>query len=228
MVDLKPHGTAVYVEAARLYALAHGIAATGTRDASPPPAARSAPARRKRRLVGGFEFLQMLRLQVHLATRTRAAGEDQNLVEVAMLDDIDRRILKESFASRGACSSASSWTTSDERRRRRRDWLGPAKIARRWVVLDVESSGSTCAGPPVAIAAVAAGRRRASPRIAIGDSFEALLRQDPRRVGRQGQHPAARHRVGAQRRRPCRRGARRLRALARERARRVPCRVERR
>ena len=29
MVDLKLHGTAIYVDAARLYALAHGIAATG-------------------------------------------------------------------------------------------------------------------------------------------------------------------------------------------------------
>ena len=30
LIDVKLHGTAIYVDAARLYALAHGVAATGT------------------------------------------------------------------------------------------------------------------------------------------------------------------------------------------------------
>jgi DNA polymerase III subunit epsilon len=66
------------------------------------------------------------------------------------------------------------------RRRRDREPL-PAAAARRWVVLDVESSGLDVRRDRLlAIAAVALRLDgEASPRIAIGDSFEALLRQDP-------------------------------------------------
>ena len=99
LVDLKLHGTAVYVEAARLYALAHGIAATGTRErfAAAGREIGAAPQEAES-WIGGFEFLQMLRLQVQLRDEdAAAAGEDQNLVDVASLNDIDRRILKESF-----------------------------------------------------------------------------------------------------------------------------------
>ena len=66
-------------------------------------------------------------------------------------------------------------------RRRRDREPGPAEVARRWVVLDVESSGLDVRRDRLlAIAAVALRLEGdASPRITIGDSFEALLRQDP-------------------------------------------------
>jgi CBS domain-containing protein len=99
VVDLKLHGTAVYVEAARLYALAHGIAATGTRERFAAAGRRiGAAPQEAESWIGGFEFLQMLRLQVQLRDEDGgAAATDPNLVEVSTLNDIDRRILKESF-----------------------------------------------------------------------------------------------------------------------------------
>ena len=71
VVDLKLHGTAIYVDAARLYALAHGIAATGTRERFDAVGTRDGRGRRRRprAWIGGFEYLQMLRLQVQLARR---------------------------------------------------------------------------------------------------------------------------------------------------------------
>ena len=51
--------------------------------------------------IGGFEFLQMLRLHVQLEHDSREAVDapdgNQNLVDVAALNDIDRRVLKESL-----------------------------------------------------------------------------------------------------------------------------------
>ena len=49
----------------------------------------------------------------------------------------------------------------------------------RWVVLDVETSGlDTRSDRLLAIAAVAVHRPRGAPHIALGDSFEVVLRQD--------------------------------------------------
>ncbi len=96
LVDLKLRGTAIVVDAARLYALAHGVTATSTRDrlmAAGPSIGLA--AHEYEAWVGGFEFLQMLRLRVQLDA---GSNPDQpNHVEVAALNDIDRRILKESF-----------------------------------------------------------------------------------------------------------------------------------
>jgi len=102
VLDLKLHGTAIYVEAARLYALAHGIAATGTRARFEAAAqAMGAAPQEAEAWVGGFEYLQMLRLQVQLARDRREAVDasdgNPNLVDVAALNDIDRRVLKESL-----------------------------------------------------------------------------------------------------------------------------------
>ncbi len=99
VVDLKMQGTALFVDVARLYALAHGIAATNTR----------ARLEALGRLLGvehaesdawiaAFEFLQLLRLRVQLDQRGAVLAQDNpNLVELAALNDIDRRVLKESF-----------------------------------------------------------------------------------------------------------------------------------
>ena len=102
VVDLKLHGTAIYVDAARLYALAQGVAATGTRARfEAVVAAMGVPAHEAQAWVSGFEYLQMLRLQVQLA-RDRgeavAGGQSNpNLLDVAALNDIDRRVLRESL-----------------------------------------------------------------------------------------------------------------------------------
>jgi CBS domain-containing protein len=102
VIDLKLHGTALYVDAARLYALAHGIGATGTRARFEAAArAMGAPPQEAEAWIGGFEYLQLLRLQVQLDRASReavdAADGNPNLVDVSALNDIDRRVLKESL-----------------------------------------------------------------------------------------------------------------------------------
>ncbi len=95
-LDLKLQGTAIFVDAARLYSLAHGVAATNTRERLEAVGARMglAPAEYQG-WIGGFEFLQMLRLRIQLEG-TAVAGEP-NRLRVDGLNDIDRRILKESL-----------------------------------------------------------------------------------------------------------------------------------
>ncbi|HSV36291.1 MAG TPA: DUF294 nucleotidyltransferase-like domain-containing protein [Ramlibacter sp.] len=96
MVDLKLRGTAIFVDAARLYSLAHGSALTSTRDRFERAGERMglAPAEYQG-WVGGFEFLQLLRLRVQLEAEGDLA--EPNALRVASLNDIDRRILKESL-----------------------------------------------------------------------------------------------------------------------------------
>lgn len=95
-IDLKLQGTAIFVDAARLYALSRGLAATGTRErleAVGP--VLGVEVAEYEAWVRGFEFLQMLRLQIQL--EGVATGEEPNHIVVDSLNDIDRRILKEAF-----------------------------------------------------------------------------------------------------------------------------------
>ena len=102
VIDLKLQGTAIFVDVARLYALAHGVRATATRARlEAVGAALGAGAKESEAWVGAFEFLQLLRLQVQLEGGSRiavgSAAGNANLVDVAALNDIDRRMLKESL-----------------------------------------------------------------------------------------------------------------------------------
>lgn len=102
VIDLKLHGTAVYVDAARLYALAHGVPVTNTRERFEAAAqAMGVPPQEAEAWVSGFEYLQLLRLQVQLARERREAVDasdgNPNLIQVNVLNDIDRRVLKESL-----------------------------------------------------------------------------------------------------------------------------------
>ncbi len=101
VLDLKLRGTALFVDAARLYALAHGIAATNTRERLEAAADRMAvPAHESEAWVRGFEFLQMLRLDVQMDRGAREAVDSpqaQNLIDVAALNTVDRRVLKEAL-----------------------------------------------------------------------------------------------------------------------------------
>jgi CBS domain-containing protein len=96
MFDLKHHGTMLFVDAARIYALAHGIALTGTRQRFEAIAAvLRVPAHESEAWVRGFEFLQMLRLQAQAASPS--TGRAANMLDVASLNDIDRLTLKETL-----------------------------------------------------------------------------------------------------------------------------------
>ena len=67
-IDLKLQGTAIFVDAARLYSLAHGSALTSHARAAGKRGRADGAGRRPntRPGSGGFEFLQMLRLRVQL------------------------------------------------------------------------------------------------------------------------------------------------------------------
>jgi CBS domain-containing protein len=100
-LDLKLNGTMPFVDAARLYALAHGIDAVGTRarfEAAAVP--MKVDAQEARTWAEAFEFLQMLRLRVQIERADghgSADADNPNLVDLGQLSDIDRRVLKEVF-----------------------------------------------------------------------------------------------------------------------------------
>ncbi len=95
-LDLKLRGTALFVDAARLYALAHGLDASSTRARLTAAAqALQVPAGEGQAWVVAFEFLQMLRLRAQLDDGSESAARP-NDIDVARLNPIDRRVLKES------------------------------------------------------------------------------------------------------------------------------------
>ena len=100
-LDLKLQGTAIYVEAARLFALAHGRGELGTRQRLEAAArCMNVPAHEGQAWATGFDFLQMLRLQVQAGAGAEAdalAAANPNVIDVGSLNDIDRRVLKESM-----------------------------------------------------------------------------------------------------------------------------------
>ena len=100
LIDVKLQGTAIFVETARIYALAHGIEETSTRrrfEAAAGP--MGGAASESEAWIEGFEFLQLLRLRVQLGAEAAApqATERPNSIDVNTLNDIDRRVLKETL-----------------------------------------------------------------------------------------------------------------------------------
>jgi CBS domain-containing protein len=94
-VDLKLQGTVIFVDGARLYALAHGVAQTSTRRRFQGlAAAGKLDAHDVEDWIGGFEFLQLLRLRTQIE---RPDAENRNLLVVESLNDIDRRVLRETL-----------------------------------------------------------------------------------------------------------------------------------
>jgi CBS domain-containing protein len=99
VLDLKLHGTAIFVNVARLHALARGLPEVNTRRRFEALArALGLPERHCEAWVAAFEFLQMLRLRTQLEGLGPAGGAaTPNLIRVDALNYIDRRILKESL-----------------------------------------------------------------------------------------------------------------------------------
>jgi CBS domain-containing protein len=78
--------------------LAQGIDATGTRARFEAVAeGMRVEPRECQTWIGAFEFLQMLRLRVQSTDGPPAEGSNPNRLDLRSLNDIDRRILKESF-----------------------------------------------------------------------------------------------------------------------------------
>jgi len=94
-LDLKTRGSRIFVDAARVFALAQGIAETGT-------AARLRKAGEQLRIekrhvdatVEAFHYLQVLRLRTQ---NRRDAGGVPNRIDPNALNEIDRQMMKEAF-----------------------------------------------------------------------------------------------------------------------------------
>jgi CBS domain-containing protein len=103
-IDLKSHGTRIFVDAARTFALGLGIAETNTAQRLRLAARRlNVDERETDATVDAFEFLQMLRLRVQRGgfdDTEREAGKaapGRNRLNPDALNELDRRLLKEAL-----------------------------------------------------------------------------------------------------------------------------------
>lgn len=96
-VDLKLQGAALFVDAARILGLAHGVTATSTRERLMRAGeALGLKAQEYESWVGAFEFVQSLRLRLQLEPEV-ARSEHPNRLTLKTLSGIDRRILATSL-----------------------------------------------------------------------------------------------------------------------------------
>jgi CBS domain-containing protein len=97
-LDLKMQGSALVVDAARLLALSSGIASTNTRERLMQAGTKlGVPATELETWCGAFDFVQTLRLRAQLEPQGPWSTAEPNRIDLARLNDIDRRILKESL-----------------------------------------------------------------------------------------------------------------------------------
>jgi CBS domain-containing protein len=94
-LDLKTRGTRLFVDAARVFALALGIPDTGTAARLRVAGQRlGVEPRHVGAAVDAFHFLQLLRLRQQDQS---AGGADPNRIDPYALNEIDQRMLKEAF-----------------------------------------------------------------------------------------------------------------------------------
>jgi len=102
MFDLKQGGTALYVDAARLWALAHSIADTATdRRLQAAATAMHVPSHEALSWQRGFEALQLLRLQVQRGRDDSADPETRNWVAWDDLGATQRGALRSALRTAG-------------------------------------------------------------------------------------------------------------------------------
>jgi CBS domain-containing protein len=95
-IDLKLQGTAIIVDVARIYSLAHGIEVTNTRERlAAVGRALNIPESESAAWITAFEFLQTQRLAVQIG-EARVTG-NPNVVDIDSLNSVDRSILKEAL-----------------------------------------------------------------------------------------------------------------------------------
>jgi CBS domain-containing protein len=108
-LDLKSHGTRIYVDAARAFALGLGITETNTSQRLRLAGRRlGIDEREMKSAVEGYHFLQLLRLRAQRGELGTEPGEPApvaaakphaavNRIDPYALNDLDQRMLKESF-----------------------------------------------------------------------------------------------------------------------------------
>jgi len=96
-IDLKLQGTAIIVNVARIYSLAHGIEATNTRERlAAVGRALHVPESESAAWITAFEFLQTQRLAVQIGEAK--IGGNPNVINIDKLNSVDRSILKEALS----------------------------------------------------------------------------------------------------------------------------------
>ena len=96
-IDLKVNGATLFIDAARVCALASGGTQTNTaRRLVEWAASRNMPAAHVEAWVGGLHFLQLVRLRHQQQQMARGQPPD-NYINPEQLNDLDRRILKEAL-----------------------------------------------------------------------------------------------------------------------------------
>lgn len=96
-IDLKVHGARLFVDAARVLALAHGTKAASTLERLRRTAHEKGGAGEQlEALIDAFNFIQLMRLRhQHFESGNGRSGSNRVLVD--KLNQLDRRILKEAF-----------------------------------------------------------------------------------------------------------------------------------
>ncbi len=96
-IDLKKYGARLFIDAARIFALAHGVANTNTVQRLKLASAKMHVAHGEiDSIIEGFSFIQLLRLRhQHFEQEQGRAGD--NYIRPDQLNELERRILKESF-----------------------------------------------------------------------------------------------------------------------------------
>jgi CBS domain-containing protein len=93
VIDLKLQGTGLWVEAARIMALAQGISATSTRQRLQLAGARMHVAEPEvQAWLASFDYLQLLRL--HAQTNPADASQNRNWLRLDRITAVDRQLLK--------------------------------------------------------------------------------------------------------------------------------------
>jgi CBS domain-containing protein len=96
-IDLKLQGTAIMVDVARIYSLAHGIEAINTRERlAAVGRALNVSESESAAWITAFEFLQTQRLAVQIGEAK--IGGNPNVIDIEKLNIVDRSILKESLS----------------------------------------------------------------------------------------------------------------------------------
>jgi CBS domain-containing protein len=96
-IDLKKYGSRLFVDAARIFALAQGVPNTNTVQRLKLSSAKmNVNANEASSIIEGFSFIQLLRLR-HQHFEQEQGREGDNYVKPDQLNDLERRILKEAF-----------------------------------------------------------------------------------------------------------------------------------
>ena len=96
-IDLKKYGSRIFVDVARIYAMASGVHNTNSIQRLRLASQRlNIRADEVNAVLEGLNFIQLLRLQ-HQYLEGEPGRQGDNLIDPETLNELDRRILKESF-----------------------------------------------------------------------------------------------------------------------------------